>query len=240
LTEEQDSKQSEYVIDRNKAVHPKFLEAIKESSPLAVLGSLCIAISAFTNLNFSNAQPFAITSAMLFLIAFLVSVAFKMFQESLFAPLFSMATYITVAFGIILLFGVVYFFASSIPLVSNTLSTILPALLAVLSIVFGVAVWWLNGKFRNLLVVIPFYFKISTAITVLAASVMAIASIFIAVNAFLGYIIEIKGVTQIEIGVSVLFGLSISIFYILAQRVSKGKRKNNRLIFDDDLIGCQY
>jgi hypothetical protein len=65
-----DEKGNRYAFDKVNELHPKFIKAIKETSPLAVLGSLCIAVSAFTSQNFSEALPFAITAATLFLVAF--------------------------------------------------------------------------------------------------------------------------------------------------------------------------
>lgn len=53
--------------------HPKFLDAIREVYPLAVLGSLCIAISAFTNQNYVTVQVYSITAASMFLLAFIFS-----------------------------------------------------------------------------------------------------------------------------------------------------------------------
>jgi hypothetical protein len=245
LTSERNKEQSDYLINRINDGHQKFLEAIKEASPLAVLGSLCIAISAFTTQNVRDAQPFAIVAASLFLIAFLVSLAFKLLQESSLAPLFSVTTYVTVAFGIIFLFGVVYYFALIIPLVSNTLAMILQVLFVVISTVFGLVVWWLNGKFRRLLETVPFYFKLSSAITIFAAACVAFMGILNAINAFMGlssnYILDVLGLTQIYVIISYAFGFSVCFFGISAQKASQSKKKSKQSYsLEDNLIGCQY
>lgn len=47
-------------------LHPKFLETIREVYPLAVLGSLCIAIASFTAETYPDAQIYAISAASMF------------------------------------------------------------------------------------------------------------------------------------------------------------------------------
>ena len=52
---------------------PKFLRALSQSYPLAVLTSLCIAITAFTAQSYPQVQLYSITAACLFLISFISS-----------------------------------------------------------------------------------------------------------------------------------------------------------------------
>jgi hypothetical protein len=84
--------------------HPEFLETIKEVYPLAVLGSLCIAISAFTAESYPEAQTYALTAASLFLFAFASSFGVKILSNELLA----FTSYASTALGIIMLFAVVF------------------------------------------------------------------------------------------------------------------------------------
>jgi len=81
----EETKKPKTIEQRIKEYHPKFLEAIKDVYPLAVLGSLCIAISAFTSQNYTNAQGYAISAASMFLIAFVASLLFKAIKMDYFA-----------------------------------------------------------------------------------------------------------------------------------------------------------
>jgi hypothetical protein len=118
-----ESKQKDTVDDFEKKLmkfHPKFLETIREVYPLAVLGSLCIAIAAFTHESFPQAQVYAITAASLFLIAFTCAFAFKIVPTSLFA----FFSYASTAFATLMLFLVVYEFSKAFPIIGSTLITI--------------------------------------------------------------------------------------------------------------------
>ena len=105
------------IEQRMKDYHPKFLEAIKDTYPLAVLGSLCIAISAFSSQNYTNVQVYAISAASMFLIAFTVSFAFKVIEIDYFAFI----SYISTGLAIVFLFAVIVTFAQDIPEVSRSL-----------------------------------------------------------------------------------------------------------------------
>ena len=98
-----------------KASQPKFLEIVKETYYLAVLGSLCIAVSAFTQQNYPQAQAYAITGASLFLIAFFCSFIAKIIPSAfLIIP-----SYLSTGAGVLMLFLVTMEFGSAIPLVSK-------------------------------------------------------------------------------------------------------------------------
>lgn len=101
-------------------LHPKFLETIKEVYPLAVLGSLCIAIAAFTKESYPEAQTYALTAASLFLISFVLSFMVKLLSSE--AIVF--ISYSSTALGTIMLFLVVIEFSRTVPLLRKTMSLI--------------------------------------------------------------------------------------------------------------------
>jgi len=123
-------KKPKTIEQRMREYHPKFLEAIKDSYPLAVLASLCIAVAAFTSANYSIAQGYAISAASMFLIAFTVSFLFKIINLDYFAFI----SYISTALGIVFLFAVIITFAQAIPEVSRSLSVLPTTYLAFLYI----------------------------------------------------------------------------------------------------------
>ena len=103
-----------------KAFQPKFLEIVKETYSLAVLGSLCIAVSAFTQQNYPQVQPYAITGASLFLLAFVCSFISKI-SPSAFVII---PIYLSTLGGVIMLFLVTMEFSSAFPLVSKAFSAL--------------------------------------------------------------------------------------------------------------------
>ena len=124
--------------DKAAELHPAFLEAIREVYPLAVLGSLCIAIAAFTTQGeLINAQTYAIIASSLFLVSFVCSLTVKTLQFD-FAAVIS---YICVFLGIVSLFLVIFEFSRNIPMVGKTfviMWSLLGLLLTTLPIVEGV------------------------------------------------------------------------------------------------------
>jgi hypothetical protein len=96
-------------------LHPKFLRAIKETYPLAVLGSLCMAIAAFTQSNFPEATSYALTGASFFLVGFVCSLLFKVWSFYY----LSFFTYLSTTLGIVMMFFVIAEFGKSITLVNN-------------------------------------------------------------------------------------------------------------------------
>ncbi len=172
------AKDSKYSIDKLNELHPKFIKAIKETSPLAVLSSLCIAVSAFTNQSFPDAQPFAITAAILFLISFSSSIIFKILNGTVYAPLFSLTSFVTTTMAIIMLFGALYYFGTKLPLVSDTVSAILPIMLIIFSVVFGLFYWEVKAKLRiKLQSILPFYFQLGYFILIVSILGLACAGI---------------------------------------------------------------
>lgn len=101
-------------------LHPRFLEAVKDAYPLAVLGSLCVAIAAFTKDTFPSAQGYAITASSLFLVGFISSLVFQ-FHRIEHTAFFS---YASTGLGIVFLFLVIIEFAQSIPYVWRSILVI--------------------------------------------------------------------------------------------------------------------
>lgn len=104
-----------------QASQPKFLEAVRETYYLAVLGSLCIAISTFTQQNYPQAQAYAITGASLFLIAFVCSFITKIIPS----VFLIIPSYLSTCLGILMLFLVTTQFYNFNELVSKTLYLVL-------------------------------------------------------------------------------------------------------------------
>lgn len=126
----EDSKKEKSLEEKFVNTHAEFLKAIKEVYPLAVLGSLCIAISAFTQNNYPQAQAYAITGAALFLVAFVSSLLIKIFPFYILV----VVAYSATAMAMIMLFLVVLEFSNSVAMVSRVMSIIVIVLTV---IVFG-------------------------------------------------------------------------------------------------------
>jgi hypothetical protein len=107
-------------IDKIVEYHPKFLEAIREVYPLAVLGSLCIAISAFTMNNYPDVQAYALSAASMFLIAFLSSLLYKLVKIDACVII----AYVSIGFATMFLFAVIVLFSRSVSLISTSFNVI--------------------------------------------------------------------------------------------------------------------
>lgn len=118
--------------------HPRFLDMVKDVYPLAVLGSLCITIAAFTSQTYPEVQAYAVTAATLFLLAFACSFLFKIrFSTSLIAFI----CYCSTLLAILFLFLVVMQFIKAIPLVGKTMN-IIPA--AFTALIIGSGIFYLT------------------------------------------------------------------------------------------------
>jgi len=98
-------------------LHPRFLETVREVYPLAVLSSLCIAVTAFTQQTYPQIQPYSITAAGLFLVAFIASFACKIIQMDMLAFI----SYSSTALAVFMLVLVVSGFATATPVFSKTM-----------------------------------------------------------------------------------------------------------------------
>lgn len=96
-------------------LHPRFLGIVKQVYPLAVLGSLSIAVAAFTAETYPEAQVYAITAASLFLVAFTSSFLFMIIHIDLLAVF----SYISTAMATLFLFLVVVEFGKTVTMVSR-------------------------------------------------------------------------------------------------------------------------
>jgi len=111
-----------------KASQPKFLETVKETYYLAVLGSLCIAISSFTyQQNYAQAQAYAIAGASLFLTAFVCTFITRILPSALLISL----SYLSTALGVLMLFLVTVQFYYSSVMVSKVLYLVLVGVMAI-------------------------------------------------------------------------------------------------------------
>jgi uncharacterized membrane protein len=104
------------------SLHPRFLESLRQVYPLAVLGSLCIAISAFAHQSYPEAQAFALASASLFLTAFVLSFLFEIFKK---IQILALMSYTSTALAVFLLFIAILEFGVTTPMVARTFSTAL-------------------------------------------------------------------------------------------------------------------
>ena len=112
-----ETKEKKSFEEKLVALHPKFLETVKEVYPLAVLSSLCIAVTAFTQQTYPQIQPYSITAAGLFLVAFMASFAFKIVQTEMLAFI----SYCSTALAVFMLVLVVSGFATATPIFSKTM-----------------------------------------------------------------------------------------------------------------------
>jgi hypothetical protein len=100
--------------------HAKFLEAIKETYPLAVLGSLCITIAAFTTNTYPDVQTYALAAASLLLFSFGFSFIMKFLPSSYFA----ICSYVSAGLGAIFIYLVLSSFMKYIPIISRSLGLV--------------------------------------------------------------------------------------------------------------------
>jgi hypothetical protein len=114
--------------------HPKFLRIIRRVYPLAVLGSLCVAISAFAHQSYPEAQAYALASASLFLTAFVLSFSYEIFKFTLAA----LMSYISTALAVFLLFLAIFEFSVSVPMISRTF----PSIMGFLAVIFFTSLYY--------------------------------------------------------------------------------------------------
>ena len=100
--------------------HPKFLEAIRETYPLAVLGSLCIAIAAFTTKTYPDIQTYALSAASLLLIAF----AFSFIMKFLPSVYFALGSYVAAGLGALFIFLAIGSFTQAIPVIGTSITLV--------------------------------------------------------------------------------------------------------------------
>lgn len=200
---------------------PKFLKAVKETYYLAVLGSLCIAVSAFTQQTYPQAQAYAITGASLFLIAFVCSFIAKIFPTAfLIIP-----SYIGTGAGILMLFLITVEFGNAITMVSKAFTVIIIGV--VLTIIATVPYNMYHyrkkskGKTRHLLTISI----TSLLIMVSSLTIMLMSPIILSPSTVLGTVALISGLI---FSISAILGLvstfiAIPLLFIEKIRQKKGK-----------------
>jgi len=85
-------------------VYPKFLDAVKDTYPLAFLGSFSILVATFLQ-HAPNAQEYAIAAAVNFLLAFVLSLVVRLVPSSF---LMALLLYISFGIGVVLLIAAAY------------------------------------------------------------------------------------------------------------------------------------
>ncbi|MCW4024535.1 MAG: hypothetical protein NWF01_05820 [Candidatus Bathyarchaeota archaeon] len=232
MAEEKQNKENTSVFDPINSLtkwHPQFLRAFKESSPFVVVGSLCIAVSAFTQQAFPQAQAYSLAAATLFLIAFVTSLLFRFFNSEKFSPLDSMlavSTYVSTAIAILMLFIAVSVFGQSIPTVSDTVSAI-PHIITAL---FCGMLSYLMYKKRYALYtkLNSKWFNYGTQLAVGALFFFMVTGLFFGINAYFKLISDEMQTILVRIvsGVSILLtSLYILPLIVRLEKFNKSKPK---------------
>lgn len=183
---EEDKKEHNQKVEKPKDIekilidlHPKFLEALRDVYPLAVLGSLCIAIAAFTTNTYPNAQVYAITAASLFLLAFVLSFAFKIFPNYLFAVL----SYGSTGIAILFLFLVVKEFMKANSTVTKAIALLSFILFISIIVISATVIYRLLKKTESKIVRWCCLIVISLGIFNIFGFLVASLSLFVVFNA---------------------------------------------------------
>lgn len=171
----------DYPFDKMVELHQSFLKAVKETSPLAVLGSLSIAVSAFTQTNYSQVQSYAVAAATMFLIAFVISLFLRMFSNNFIAPMLVLSSFIATVLAVLMLFVIVYEFSKNIPVVGNTVATILPLLMVTICSSVAYYLWNVRGKVNAYK---SSFLSLTTKVAILSLLLSSIFGVFEAGNFF--------------------------------------------------------
>lgn len=174
----EDIKKEQSVEDKLVATHPKFLETIREVYPLAVLGSLCIAISAFTQQDFPQAQVYAITGASLFLIAFVFSFATKIFPTQIFVVI----SYVSTALAVLMLFLVTLEFSKTISMVNKAMSSVIVMVVVVFFATYCYVLGRAASKTRNRFARLSFLVSIVSTMVFIAMTLFLVATAILEVK----------------------------------------------------------
>lgn len=128
--------------------HPEFLEAIREVYPLAVLSSLSIAISAFSQDKFISAQGYAIGAGISFLLAFVFSLVCRLAPSIKWLRSYAIPSYVSTGFGILFLLLVAWEFAGTVFEVETIFVYLIPFVSMFVIMVCGLA-WKLSCNFER-------------------------------------------------------------------------------------------
>ena len=137
-------KKNSTILDKVESFHPEFLEAIREVYPLAVLSSLSIAISAFSQDKFISAQGYAIAAGISFLLAFVFSLVCRLAPSIRWLRGYAIPSYVSAGFGILFLLLVAWEFAETIFVVEILFVSLIPLTSMFVIMVFGLT-WRLSN-----------------------------------------------------------------------------------------------
>lgn len=136
--------QEEELEDKLAKHHPKFLEAIKDTQPLAYIASFMLVIAAFSTGEFTAARSYAIAAAVVFLFSFIFSFVHKMLSFSLLA----VWSYTTTIVGIVLSIFVVWEFSKTVAMVGSAISV---SFSLIFIMIFGSSFYKLAMNFKHFL-----------------------------------------------------------------------------------------
>lgn len=218
MSKKKEETQTEKTVeDMLVETHSRFLETIREVYPLAVLGSLCIAISAFTQQSFPQAQVYALTGASMFLIAFVSSFATKIIPSWYFV----VPSYFSTALGTLMLFLVTIEFSKTIPMVSQAMSGIPAMIFVVFMSSFCYALSRIVSKTKNR------FIRLSLLISILFCIVFIAVSILIVAGAI--FDVEILSQNSFENLAFPSFVVSLIFAFIAIPSINKERKKTKSL-----------
>jgi hypothetical protein len=233
MAKQTESTKEKDLDDLITASQPKFLEAVKETYYLAVLGSLCIAVSAFTQQTYPQAQAYAITGASLFLLAFVCSFIAKIFPSAfLIVP-----SYIGTGAGIVMLFLVTVEFYNALTMVSKTFTVIIIGVVATIiaTVPYNLYLYRKKsiGKTKHLLTVSI----VSLSMMVASFAIMLIPSLILSPNLVLGTVILVSFLVFPITAIVGLVCTFIAIPLLIIEKRKHKKENNPKITFVDEGSG---
>jgi hypothetical protein len=156
---------------------PKLIDIIKDILPLAILGSLCVAIASFTKSSYPDSSDWAISAATMYLTAFAFSFLYKLTKNYLYAFL----TYISIFFGTIFIIMIIFIFSSSITIVNTSYYIIFNSIYILFLSVFLYNIKERSAKRKDKLL----YFLLFVIDIILTTSLLLIYSINIFIKILL-------------------------------------------------------
>lgn len=195
-------------------LHPKFLVTVREVYPLAVLSSLCIAVTAFTQQTYPQIQPYSITAAGLFLVAFIASFAFKIVQMEMLAFI----SYCSTALAIFMLVLVVSGFATATPVFSKTMILIPAGFMIVFMLSGIITLGRIMMKSKLKITRLSCFVTFSSFALVTITTVVATVGTFVGSDAFDQQVLPLLFVLSIFV---TMFFLVITVFLVARERRMK-------------------
>jgi hypothetical protein len=215
MAEEQSNTKNEDDLDRLLLKsEPVFFGAIKETYYLAVLSSLCIAISAFTQTNFQQATPYALTGASFFLIAFVLSLISKFLKFKF--PMVLFFVYASTALGTLMLFLVIIEFGRSILMISRIpfFLIVIFGVIALFTSAFRLSKFTIKSRTKK----IVYLSYIGLISSIVGICVGPIFSLFYLVGIFEGFFVDIISLIFSILIVLALSSSLVSAFLLIRER----------------------